>query len=64
MAPADNPLNAASLATTMAGALPSPRANEPQIKNAYEAVALAVHAGMVAVGFRLVGLGEEERIGM
>ncbi|KAF2273577.1 uncharacterized protein EI97DRAFT_404116 [Westerdykella ornata] len=47
----------------MASALPTPRGNEAQVKNAYEAVALAVHAGMVAVGFRLVGLGEEERIG-
>jgi hypothetical protein len=45
----------------MAAALPK-RAG-PQIRNPYEATALAVHAGMVAVGFRLVGLGEDHRIG-
>jgi len=32
------------------------------IKNAYEAVALVGHACMIAVGFRLVGLGEEHQI--
>ena len=34
------------------------------IQNAYEAVALVGHACMIAVGFRLVGLGEEHQIGM
>jgi hypothetical protein len=37
---------------------------EAIIQNAYEAVALVGHACMVAVGFRLVGLGEEHNIGM
>lgn len=32
------------------------------IQNAYEAVALVGHACMIAVGFRLVGLGEEHQI--
>jgi hypothetical protein len=40
-----------------------PKGDGPQLKNAYEAVALLIHAGMIAVGFRLVGLGEEHRIG-
>jgi hypothetical protein len=56
-----NPLSAGSLALFMATSLP--KANSPQLNNGTEAVALAVHAGMLAVGFRLVGLGEEERIG-
>jgi hypothetical protein len=40
-----------------------PSGANPGIKNPFEAVALAVHAGFLAVGFRLVGLGEEGRIG-
>lgn len=58
---AGNPLSAGSLSLFMASALP--KDNGPQIKNATEAIALAVHAGMIAVGFRLIGLGEEHRIG-
>ena len=34
------------------------------LKTPYEAVALIGHACMVAVGFRLVGLGEEHTIGL
>ncbi|KAF1955703.1 hypothetical protein CC80DRAFT_593916 [Byssothecium circinans] len=55
-----NPLSAESLATFMASSLP--RGAEPSLKNAYEAVALATHAGMLSVGFRLIGLGEDTRI--
>ncbi|KAF2473796.1 uncharacterized protein BDR25DRAFT_281768 [Lindgomyces ingoldianus] len=55
-----NPLSAGSLSTLMAASLP--KAPCHQVKNAYEAVALAVHAGMIAVGFRLIGLGEDDRI--
>ncbi|KAL9089455.1 MAG: hypothetical protein Q9165_005776 [Trypethelium subeluteriae] len=40
-----------------------PRDQKPQIKNAFEAVALAVNAGMLSVGFRLIGLGEDHKIG-
>jgi hypothetical protein len=58
---AGNPLSAGSLALFMATSLP--KSEGPQLKNATEAIALAVHAGMLAVGFRLVGLGEEERTG-
>jgi len=57
-----NPLAASSLATSMSASLP--KDVSPQIKNPYEAIALAVHAGMVAVGFKLKGLGEEHRIGV
>lgn len=56
-----NPLSAGSLALFMATALP--KGENSKLKNGTEAIALAVHAGMLAVGFRLVGLGEDERIG-
>jgi hypothetical protein len=56
-----NPLSAGSLALFMTSSLP--KGDGSQLKNGTEAVALAVHAGMLAVGFRLVGLGEDERIG-
>ncbi|KAF3035198.1 hypothetical protein E8E12_001823 [Didymella heteroderae] len=56
-----NPLSAGSLSLFMATALP--RGDSSKLKNGTEAIALAVHAGMLAVGFRLVGLGENERIG-
>jgi hypothetical protein len=56
-----NPLSAGSLSLFMATSLP--KGDGPQLKVATEAIALAVHAGMLAVGFRLVGLGEDERIG-
>ncbi|KIW01950.1 uncharacterized protein PV09_06787 [Verruconis gallopava] len=53
-----NPLSAGSLSTIMAKSLPS----GASIENAFEAIALAVHSGMIAVGFRLKGLGEDHRI--
>lgn len=56
-----NPLSAGSLSLFMATSLP--RGEESQLKGPTEAIALAVHAGMLAVGFRLIGLGEDERIG-
>jgi hypothetical protein len=40
-----------------------PKDASPQIKGPYDAVALAVHAGMIAVGFKLRGLGEDHQIG-
>ncbi|RMZ72639.1 pi31 proteasome regulator [Pyrenophora seminiperda CCB06] len=55
-----NPLSAGSLALFMATSLP--KGDARQLKNGTEAIALAVHAGMLAVGFRLIGLGEDERI--
>ena len=35
----------------------------PQLRNPYDALALFAHAGMLSVGFRLVGLGEDHKIG-
>jgi hypothetical protein len=57
---AGNPLSADSLSTFMAASLPK---DANGLRNPYEAVALVVHAGMIAVGFRLVGLGEDHKIG-
>ncbi|KAK7188136.1 hypothetical protein DPSP01_001678 [Paraphaeosphaeria sporulosa] len=57
---AGSPLGAASLSTFMAASLP--KSTESKLTSAYEAVALAAHAGMIAVGFRLIGLGEDDRI--
>ena len=59
---ASNPLSPSSLASVMASSLPTDAT--ASIKNEYEATALFSHACMVAVGFRLVGLGEDDRIGL
>lgn len=40
-----------------------PKDAYPHLRNPYDAVALLSHACMLAVGFRLVGLGEDHRIG-
>lgn len=56
-----NPLSAGSLSLFMSTSLP--KRDGPSLKSASEAIGLAVHAGMLAVGFRLVGLGEDQRIG-
>ncbi|KAI9694119.1 MAG: hypothetical protein M1822_003390 [Bathelium mastoideum] len=58
--PGGNPLSAGSLSSFMAVSLP--RNQSPQIKNPYEAIALAINAGMLSVGFRLIGLGEDHKI--
>lgn len=62
MAPnATDPLASPSLSRYIASSLPK---NEiPQLKTPTDAVAIACHAGMLAVGFKLVGLGEDHRIG-
>ncbi|KAL2044362.1 hypothetical protein N7G274_003067 [Stereocaulon virgatum] len=39
-----------------------PKEPTPQIRNPYDAIALLSHACMLAVGFRLVGLGEDHKI--
>lgn len=57
------PINALSGSTISKYMLASFPANaSPQLRNAYDAIALAAHASMLAVGFRLVGLGEEHRV--
>ena len=62
MAPSSvNVLSASSLSNYIASSLPKDAS--PQLKNSTDAVAIACHSGMLAVGFRLVGLGEDDRIG-
>jgi len=58
--PSGNVLSAPTLSRNMIASLPKDAS--PQLKNPYDAVALAVHAGMLSVGFRLVGLGEDHKI--
>ena len=58
--PPANVLSAASLSQYMIASLP--RDQSPQLKNGFDAIALAAHSSMLAVGFRLVGLGEDHRI--
>lgn len=55
-----NVLAAPSLSKIVRGSLHKDAS--PQIKNAYDAVALVSHAAMLAVGFRLVGLGEDHKL--
>lgn len=56
-----NVLSASSLSSYIAQSLH--KGASPQLKNATDAIAIACHAGMLAVGFRLVGLGEDHKIG-
>jgi hypothetical protein len=57
---AGNVMSAPSLSRLMSASLP--KDVEPQLKNAYDAIALASHAGLLAAGFRLVGLGEDHKL--
>jgi hypothetical protein len=58
--PRGNVLSAASLAYMIRASLPKDAS--PQIKTSHEAIALASHASMIAVGFRMVGLGEDHKL--
>ena len=58
--PRGNVLSAASLAHMIRASLPKDAS--PQIKTSHEAIALASHASMMAVGFRMVGLGEDHKL--
>lgn len=60
-ATAGNPLSAINLSKSMCSSLST--LSEPQLKNPYDAVALLAHACMLAVDFRLIGLGEDDRLG-
>ncbi len=64
MAPV-NALGADSVLDYMVKSLPTPSSDEqtPPLKNAFAALALFSHACMLAVGFRLIGLGEDHKIG-
>ena len=58
--PPSSVLSAESIGTYMIKSVP--QGASPQIKNAFDAIALAAHSSMLSVGFRLVGLGEDHRI--
>jgi len=59
-----NPLSSESILKQMADALPTHEKEDTtsDISSSYEAIALFAHASMVAVGFRLVGFGEGQKI--
>lgn len=58
-------LSAESLLNLMVRSLPSNSSEEssPVVKDSYAAIGLFAHACMLAVGFRLIGLGEDHKIG-
>ena len=59
--PASSSLSSSSIASYIVSSLP--KNTSPQLRSSTDAVAIACHAGMLAVGFRLVGLGEDHGIG-
>lgn len=64
MSTSRNVLSADSLVELMFKSLPKERdAQNPALKDPYAAVGLFCHACMLAVGFRLVGLGEDHKLG-
>jgi hypothetical protein len=58
--PRGNVLSTTSLAFIIRASLP--KDPSPQIKTSHEVIALACHAAMIAVGFRMVGLGEDHKL--
>lgn len=58
--PPINLLSAATLSQIMLASLP-PSAS-PQLNTAFDALALVSHSCLLSVGFRLIGLGEDDRI--
>lgn len=66
---AENPLspsNLLRLVEVSIGKVPSSSADvQPQtLRNPYDAIATFVHACMLSVGFRLVGLDEDDKLGL
>ena len=59
-------LGADTILDLMVKSLPAESSDEsrPVIKDPYAAIGLFAHACMLAVGFRLVGLGEDHKIGL
>ncbi len=62
---ASDPLSPESIVKHMAEALPTHAKDDTNsdISSSYEAIALFSHACMIAVGFRLLGFGEEQKMG-
>jgi hypothetical protein len=66
MSPTEGALSADSVLDQMVRSLPTPPSDSTQtalVKDPYAAVALFAHACMILVGFRLLGLGEDHKIG-
>ena len=63
MAESTGSLSSDSVLAIAATALRADGAAPPSLKTPYEAIALVGHASMTAVGFRLVGLGEDHTLG-
>ncbi|KAK5085682.1 hypothetical protein LTR05_004970 [Lithohypha guttulata] len=62
MASNTSALSADSLISYISQSIPADQSDKPSLKNVYSALALLSHACMLAVGFRLVGLGEDDKI--
>lgn len=62
---ASDPLSADSILSHMADALPTHKKEDTDsdLSSSYEAIALFCHACMVAVGFRILGFGENQKNG-
>ena len=58
---AANRLSSSFLTPLMVSSVPE--SADTHLRNAWDAIALFCHASMLAVGFRLVGLREDDRIG-
>lgn len=63
MAPSTNALSPDAILDYMSKSLPAQSNDGPLLKDPYSAIALFSHACMLAVGFRLIGLGEDDKIG-
>ncbi|KAI5846042.1 PI31 proteasome regulator N-terminal-domain-containing protein [Tricharina praecox] len=55
-----NPFSPSTILRLISESLPSDE--QPQLKNPQDAIAIFIHACMLTVGFRLVGLSEDDRI--
>lgn len=58
--PPPNPLSGPGLSKIMVASLPKDAS--PHLNSVFDAIALATHASMIGIGFRLVGLGEDHPI--
>jgi len=65
---ADDPLRPAALLNLIEGSIGKPpsesSSDRPQtLRNPYDAIALFVHSCMLTVGFRVIGLDEDDKLG-
>lgn len=62
---AGDPLSAESILKGMADSLPTHKKGDTtsDLSSSYEAIALFAHSCMSAVGFRLLGFGEDKKSG-